>query len=289
MAAERAARPWFDRLLRAAHRYRQRTVAYYALRVVVRGLFLAVSAMLAFLFILARVTSLLPGANEISIPTARVPADTDLGAIISATLDQSTGAVLDVVGAATLAVSAYVTARALREGTAEVLAAGDAGRLKHKRRFVRDALAGIGLAVAALVGWTLALATAIRTRALSRLLGVDLARELVPVGKALLVLASVLALLAALWVVMRRVAPTAPGGDVLLAATLLAAFVVGANFVMLYSYVTALLNPHTAGGVVLVLTLLAWVNLVVRGYFYTMCWLAEGVPAQPGAGVTESA
>lgn len=268
--------------MRAARRYRRRSLAYYALRVVVRGLFLAVSAMLAFLFVLSRVTSLLPGVNEIAIPTARVPADTDLGAIITTTLNQSTGAVLDVVGAVTLVVSSYVTARALREGTAEVMAGDDAAGPRHRRRFVGDAVAGLALAAVALIGWTLALATAIRTRALSRLFGVDLARELVPVGKALLVIASVAVLMAALWVVMRRAAASAPARDVLLAAGSLAAFVVGANFVMLYSYVAALLNPHTAGGVVLVLTLLAWVNLVVRGYFYAMCWLAEGLPSPAG-------
>jgi hypothetical protein len=48
--------------------------------------------------------------------------------------------------------------------------------------------------------------------------------------------------------------------------------VVGANFFLLYTYVGALINPAVSAGIVLVLTLLVWVNLVVRTYLGALCW-----------------
>lgn len=50
---------------------------------------------------------------------------------------------------------------------------------------------------------------------------------------------------------------------------------VGANFLLLYSYIATLIDPDSSSGVVLVLTLLVWVNAVVRGLFFTQCWIAE--------------
>ena len=64
--------------------------------------------------------------------------------------------------------------------------------------------------------------------------------------------------------------------------------VVGANFVLIYTYLGALYDPDTSGGVVLVLTILAWVNIVARALFYVECWIVETNPpddrlAAPGS------
>ena len=53
-------------------RYRALDLEYAALRVVGRGLFLAVMLMVAFLYVFTRVTDLLAGTNEVLIPTITV-------------------------------------------------------------------------------------------------------------------------------------------------------------------------------------------------------------------------
>ena len=50
--------------------------------------------------------------------------------------------------------------------------------------------------------------------------------------------------------------------------------VVGANFFLLYTYVGALINPAVSAGIVLILTLLLWVNIVTRAYLGALCWAA---------------
>lgn len=55
---------------------------------------------------------------------------------------------------------------------------------------------------------------------------------------------------------------------------------VAANFLLVYYYIGTLIDPDASSGVVLALTLLVWVNAVVRGLFFTQCWIAESVPGQ---------
>ena len=50
-------------------RYRSLDMEYPALRVVGRGLFLAVILMVAFLYVFASVTDVISGTNEVQIPT----------------------------------------------------------------------------------------------------------------------------------------------------------------------------------------------------------------------------
>ena len=48
---------------------------------------------------------------------------------------------------------------------------------------------------------------------------------------------------------------------------------VAANFFLLYTYVGALINPAVSAGIVLVFTLLLWVNISVRAYLGALCWV----------------
>ena len=62
-------------------------------------------------------------------------------------------------------------------------------------------------------------------------------------------------------------------------------FLIVADYVLLYTYLAALVDPDTSAGVVLVMAILAWVNLVVRVLFRAECWLAVG-PGQLAAAAT---
>lgn len=271
--------PQVERATLAVERYRHSSAHYDALVVLYRALFLSVCVMLALLYVLALVTSVLPGANEVSIPFVELPAEDDLGATVQSTVTHSQGAVLGVLGAATLVSSAMYTAKALRDGTHRILdpISGRRARLAHPRNLVL----GLGLALGTLATWLLALATTVRTTVIVRMTETNIPRPLVNVGKWLLVAACVAILWAAMAITLRRLAPTTPTRDRRLAALGLAAFVVGANFFLLYSFVLALLDTDTSSGVVLVLTLLAWVNVVVRAYFIALCWLVAR-PETPG-------
>ena len=110
-----------------------------------------------------------------------------------------------------------------------------------------------------------------RTAAIGALLGADVSRSLVPVGKATIAVAFVL-IAAVVYLCFRRAAANAASaaekagsaanaGSVtasappaqlrrttLVAAAVFAAFLTAANFLPLYSYVGALIDPHTSGG-----------------------------------------
>ena len=267
---------WFDHGARAVIRYRTHQVEYSALIVVYRALFLAICVMLGVLYALEVVTHVMPGANEVTIPTARVPTDLDLGAAVEDAFVRSRGAVLDVVGLLTLLLSATYTARAIREGSWKVLRRGEPRRF-HSWRPI-NLVAGLALALVVLIGWLLALATAIRTDAISEVLNTEVPRSVVGIGKfGLLVLAEVVLTLA-IFVPLRRLGRRYRAAPTLLASAALAAFTVGANFVLIYTYLGALFDPDTSGGVVLVLAILAWVNIVVRALFYVECWIVETDP-----------
>lgn len=65
----------------------------------------------------ALVTDLIPGINEVQVPTIEVSADVDLGSLVSSAFSRVSGAVVSLSGVAILAVSAVLTAHALRQGT----------------------------------------------------------------------------------------------------------------------------------------------------------------------------
>lgn len=269
----RVGHPWIDQIARALERYHYERIDYWSMKVVARGLFMAVSVMLVFLYAFDMTTSLLPGVNEITIPTMVLPDERDLGAVVHSNYLQAQGAILDLVGLVTLVVSAVVTAKALRKGSAVILNPVLADRVHLLRP--RNLITGAALAVVVLTSWLLILVTSIRTAAISTIVGAQLSPASVTIAKALIILAAGALLTLAMFVPVRRLAPDRPRAATLLASALFGAFVVGANFVLLYSYIAALFDPDTSGGVVLVLTLLAWVNMVVRALFLTECWVAE--------------
>lgn len=257
-------------------------MALPALTVVYRALFLAICVLLVLLFVLSRITALLPGVNEIVIPTMTLPSDVDLGLEVDRAFWRSTGAVFDVLGVLTLAVSATLTARALRRGTDAVLRDGPAPRRRWS--YLRDFVAGLGVGLLVLVAWLLVLVTAVRTSALRALLGWAIPRGLVQVGKALVVLVAVAFVAVVVYLFLRRCV-VRRHRELLMAALVVAAFLIVADYVLLYTYLAALVDPDTSAGVVLVMAILAWVNLVVRVLFRAECWLAVG-PGQLAAAAT---
>ena len=275
--------PWVDRLARAVIKYRRENVEQWALRVVNRGLFLAVSVMILLLFVLEWVTSQLPGVNELVIPTIAVPTSVDLGAVIHDTLLRQRGVLLDAAGIATLAFSAIYTARSLRTGFRGV-ALGQSSA-KASWRDPENVWLAVGLIVILLVGWLLTLVTVIRTRAINTLLGTDLARVLVDVGKAFAVVLMVAVFALAAGLALRRCFPDATRVDVVKAGLGFGLFAAGANFVLLYAYIAALISPNASGGVVLVFMIMAWVNAVSRVLLVSACWVSLGVtvPAGPSS------
>lgn len=264
--------PWVERAVTAAEMYGYGNVEFFSMKVVSRGLFLAVAMLLMLLFCLAFITSQLPGVNEITIPTMNLPDQVDLGAAVQQAYLATRGAVIGVLGTVTLVVSATFTAKALRQGIRTVL---DEHAPRVRTLDPTNLLTGLGIAVLGVLLWLMTLGTAIRTAALRQLLGVaELSPWLVTGGKLALIALQWGALTLIVSRVVRRHDPQVSSRDAALGAALFAAFVTVLNFAMIYSYVRALFDPDTSGSVVLVLSLLSWVNLVVRAFFYTMCWAA---------------
>ena len=258
-------------------RYRSLDMEYPALRVVGRGLFLAVMLMVAFLYVFVRATDIIAGDNEVLIPTTSMGSDVDLGALARGAFTRTSAAVVSVVGALTLIVSAMLTAHAMRLGTRRALLGPDAER--PALLSWRTAALALLLSCGVLATWLLTLATSIRRSAWAVLLGRDLSPASVDVGKALAVALSLLIIGGGALLWMRLVLHRIPRVG-LAAAAIVAIVVVAANFFLLYTYIGALINPAVSGGIVLVLTLLLWVNLVVRVYLGSLCWVGSRIPSQ---------
>lgn len=260
------------------HRYRGLDIEYAALKVVGRGIFLAVILMLVFLFFFDRATDLIAGQNEIVIPTTNVSSSVDLGALVRGAFDRTSASVVSALGVLALLVSAVMTAHALRGGTHKALGDDVHTRLVDPRTL----LVAVAVPLTVLACWILTLGTSLRTAAWSALLGAPLQPLAVNAGKVGLWLAQ-WALLTALafasvWLVRRPRRPWAT----LPWCLIFGLVALGANAFLLYTYVGALLNPDASSGVVLVLTLLVWVNVVVRAYLICLCWLAEGDEVMTG-------
>lgn len=271
----------FDRIDRAVRCYRHQDVALPVLTVVYRALFLTICVLLVLLYVLSRITSLLPGVNEIVIPTMTLPTDVDLGLAVNDAFWRSSGAIFDVLGVLTLVISATLTARALRKGSDSVLRDGPGPTRRWS--YPRDFVTGIGVGLVVLLAWLLVLVTAVRTSALRALAGWEIPRVLVQVGKAGLIIAALVVVAAAVYVFLGP-RSSAKRRDLMLAALTVAGFVIVADFVLLYTYLAALVDPDTSAGVVLVMAILAWVNMVVRALFYAECWLAVGPGREVPAG-----
>lgn len=250
-------------------RYRTLDLEYAALRVVGRGLFLAVMLMVAFLYVFTRVTDLIAGTNEVLIPTITVDPDVDLGALARGAFSRTSASVVSIIGALTFIASALLTGHALRQGSRRALLGAQAApvRLLSGRTITVSAV----LAVGVFATWLLTLATSIRRSAWSTLLGRELDPAVVNAGKALAVLASLAIIAGGVLLIVRFVLGHVPR-RALLAAAIVGVIVVAANFFLLYTYVGALINPAVSAGIVLVFTLLLWVNISVRAYLAALCW-----------------
>lgn len=267
----------------AVHRYRDRHLEYSALRVVGRGLFLAVMLMVAFLYVFTRATDLISGTNEVLIPTLALAPDLDLGALAQGSFTRTSASVVSVIGVITLIVSAVLTGHALRDGARRALVPHPAGT---RLLSVRTLLAALALAAVVLATWLLTLATALRHSAWVALLGREVSTTAVDLAKAGAIVLSLILVAAAVGLVVRAVLGTLPRPGVI-ASIAVALVVVGANFFLLYTYVGALINPAVSAGIVLVLTLLLWVNIVTRAYLMALCWtsvVAKAVDATPSSG-----
>jgi hypothetical protein len=259
-------------LTRTLARYRRLDIEYAALKVVGRGLFMIVMLMVVFLYIFTRVTDLIDGANEVLIPTVAVNPDVDLGALAQEAFSRTSASVVSVIGAFTLVISALFTAHALRQGTQRALLGDQA----TPTRLLSWRTTGIAVALAAaiLTTWLLTLGTAIRHRAWTSLLGRETSTIVVDAGKVLAVAAS-LGLIAGVLLIVTRIVRGHVTRRSVVAAGLLAVVIVAMNFFLLYTYVGALINPAVSAGIVLVFTLLLWVNVCARAYLGALCWIGS--------------
>lgn len=258
-------------------RYRDLDLEYAALRVVGRGLFLAVMLMVAFLYVFTRVTDLISGANEVLIPTVVLNPDVDLGALAQGAFSRTSASVVSIIGVLTLIASALLTGHAVRQGSRRALlgAQAPAVRLLSGRTIALS----VALALGIFITWLLTLATSIRHRAWVTLLGREISPALVDAGKALAILVSFLIIAGAVLLVVRAILGYTPK-VAWLAAGLVSVIVVVANFFLLYTYVGALINPAVSAGIVLVFTLLLWVNICVRAYLAALCWVGTTDPTE---------
>jgi hypothetical protein len=121
--------------------------------------------------------------------------------------------------------------------------------------------------------WLLTLATSIRHRAWVVLLARDMGTTATDAGKVIAVVLGLLLVYGGTLIVIRTITGSL-SRRAFIGAAVVAVVVVAANFFLLYTYVGALINPRVSAGIVLVLTLLLWVNIVVRAYLATLCWIS---------------
>lgn len=258
-------------LTAGVRRYRELDIEYAALRVVGRGLFLAVMLMVGFLYVFMRVTDLVADANEVIVPTVTLASDIDIGALAAGAFSRTSGSVVSVLGVLTLMVSALLTAHALRNGTRRALLGSDAPRTRLLS--AGTLLLAIGLPTLGFATWLLTLATAMRRAAWVELIGQPIDSAVVDAGKAVAIILA-LALVGGSAAIVIRVTSGRLSTWSLAMCGAVAVVVVAANFFLLYTYVGALINPAVSAGIVLILTLLLWVNVVSRAYLGAMCMIA---------------
>lgn len=254
--------------------YRGELIEFLALRVITRGLFLTVAVMIGFLICLARLTVILPGMNEIVVPTASLPDTTDVGAIVGQLVAQSQGALFGVVGIVTLLVSAVMTANALRRGIAITLIGAPRRRVPYVSGL--NLVLGLALALLILITWLLTLCTALRHAAYVALLADDIPRLATNGFKVGCTVLQFLLIAGACYAMLRGTLPDGPRRRMLAAAVTVGVVTVLANFFMLYANIAALIDPQTSSGIVMVLTLVTWVNVVVRALFLVQVWVVLG-------------
>lgn len=261
-----------DSVTRTIARYRSLSIEYSALKVVSRGLFMILVLMVILLYVFVRVTDVIDGTNEVLIPTVAVNPDVDLGALAQGAFSRTSASVVSVVGLLTLIVSTLFTAHAVRQGSHRALLGDDARRIRLLDW--RTIAAATALAVGILATWVLTLATSIRHRAWVAILGWDVPTVVVDAGKVAAVGISLVIVATGVAVTVRAIAGRLTN-RALVAAGLAAIVIAAMNFLLLYTYIGALINPAVSAGLVLVFALLLWVNICVRIYLGALCWLGS--------------
>ena len=259
-------------LRRILRRYVATHSEFAALQVIARGLFLLVVLVIALLFVLTFVTDVISGQNEILIPINGIDSTIDLGQMISRFYSRASASVVTVTGALTFVISAFLTTKALRDGSRKALLGVDAPKSRWRDPWTFPIALGVSCFV--LFTWLLALATAIRRSAWSALLGTDLSEAVVDVCKFAVIIVAVVAIVFAGALVHRNVLGCWPSRRSLLILLLAATIIMAANFFLLYTYIGALVNPAVSAGIVLVFAIMLWINIVARVYLGALCWIA---------------
>jgi hypothetical protein len=261
-------------------RYQGVNLEYFSLKVVGRGLFLIIMLMIAFLYVFTFVTDLIAGVNEITVPTVDVDPTVDLGGLVSSTFSRVSGAVVSTGGIFILIASALLTAHALRQGSHRALCGENSSGIRLFQ--VRTLAGAAALSSLIMLTWLMTLATAIRHRAWTIILGRPIPEWSVDTAKAIGIASVIVVVTLSIIFYVRSITGTHTIWKQRGIALLIAGIFVGASFVLLYTYVGALLNPRASTGVILVMSLLLWVNVVVRCYFFGLCWMngTQSTPAE---------
>jgi hypothetical protein len=254
-------------------RYQEASLEYFSLKVVGRGLFLVIMLMIAFLFVFTFVTDLITGVNEIAVPIIDVDPSVDLGSLVNSAFSRASGAVVSTGGVLTLVVSAMLTAHALRQGSHRVLTLEGGTSIKLLQ--TRNIAGAAAISFLIMLTWLMTLATAIRHQAWTMILGQSIPEWIIDVAKAIGIAAVVVILALSVTYYIHSITGTRTTWKQRGITLLIAGVLVGASFVLLYAYVGALINPRASTGVILVMSLLLWVNIVVRSYFFGLCWVAS--------------
>jgi hypothetical protein len=253
-------------------RYTDAGLEYYSLKVVGRGLFLIIMLMIAFLFVFTFVTDLIVGVNEVTVPTVDVDPGIDLGGLVSSAFSRVSGAVVSTSGVLVLIASALLTAHALRQGSHRALSRDDNSQIKLFQMRTLGGAAAISSLI--MITWLMTLATAIRQKAWMEILTGDIPEWIVDAAKAIGIAGVMVIVAISIAFYIHSITDTRTTTKQFGVALLISGVLVGASFALLYTYVGALINPRVSTGVILVFSLLLWVNVVVRSYFFGLCWVA---------------
>lgn len=260
-------------LIASITRYQHAGLEYFALKVVGRGLFLVIMLMVGFLFVFTYVTDLFVGVNEVVVPTVAVEPGVDLGNLVASTFSRVSGAVVSVGGVLVFLVSALLTTVAIRQGSHRALSNENLSRIKLFQ--MRTCTGAAALSSLVMLTWLTTLATAIRHRAWEMIVDRPLPEWSVNTAKVFVVAAVMGIVVLSITGYVRSITRISTTKKTVGVAFFVAAIFVGASFGLLYTYVGALVNPRASTGLLLVLALLLWVNIVVRTYLLGLCWIAS--------------
>lgn len=254
-------------------RYQNADLEYFALKVVGRGLFLVIMLMVGFLFVFTYVTDLFVGVNEVVVPTVDVDASVDLGNLVASTFSRVSGAVVSASGVLVLLVSAMLTAHAIRQGSHRALLSGELSGIKLFQ--IRTCIVAAALSSLIMLTWLMTLATAIRHRAWEMILGRSLPEWVVDSAKLFAIAAVIGVVVLSITFYVHAITGTSTTKRTIGVVFLIAAVFVGMSFALLYTYVGTLVNPRASTGLLLVLALLLWVNVVVRSFLGGLSWIGS--------------